>query len=263
MKNIHRSRLPKKLSALATVVIAGAAIGLVAASSAAAQTVTDTWSSPAGAWTGARDALAGASPAINGGTWADPVNWTNAGLTPHAFAFTADAGSTGGAALGVSDQTKYPFSSAATYFNTAANVSPAFNLVDGTALAGVGTISLTIIGGNNTAFGVSPYVGDGPILSFNGGVSDLAPTSQDAGLSSVVLFGSTYYGYTTYTWDVGALDVTAFSIDWTHTATASFIHTISLSQSVAGAAVPEPAAFAGLSGAAALGGALLRRRRRS
>lgn len=254
------SFLGKKLAALAIIAVA------VALPAQARTVVTDTWSGvPAGqtggAWIAARDQLAAATPtAINGGTWNDAANWTNSGLAPHAIAFVADAGSTGGAALSAAGQTKYPFASAAQYFNTVANVAPAFNVVDASALAGVGTVTLTIIGLNNT-LNAAPSIGVAPVLSHDGGATTLAADAVDSGVSDIVMFGTTKYRFVTYTWDVSSLDVAAFEIDWAAGVTASYIHQISVSQTAA--AVPEPSAFAGLAGAAVLGGALLRRRRRA
>lgn len=247
-----------KPASLALVAVVGAPL------SRAQTVVTDTWSGvPAGqtggAWLATRDALA-AQGVTSGTNWTGTTAWTNAGQTPHAFSFVADAGSTGGAGLGVTGQTKYPFASASTYFNTNSGVSPVFAVEDAGALAVADTISLTIIGLNNS-LNAAPEIGVAPVLSVNGEAAGFAADEAISGVSGVVMFGTTYYRFTTFTWDVASLDVVSFSVGWTGASTANYIHEISLTQTAA--AVPEPSAFAGLAGAAVLAGAVLRRRRRA
>lgn len=135
-----------------------------------------------------------------------------------------------------------------------------FSISDLTPLAGLETVvfqlDIEIASGSFAA----------PVLSYNDGAQNLTPTFAETLYTEVKTGGmgsSTRYVYA-FQWDLASVgDITAFTLAWTVPAAHTITYGAQLQQSdtFTGSAIPEPSAFAALTGLCALGCAAARRRR--
>ncbi len=215
-------------------------IGLIAGNLPAV-TLTDAWSGPGGAWTGASQ-----------------TEWVSDNL------LHPDAASNNGAVLHSSVRptatSSAPLGGLYDGFFYSFFSTPTLTLSTDNVLAGMDTLTLSISLGGQTS------IDDVAItLNYNPGNPALAPDTRATGPSVIASspIGDMELTTYTYTWLVGARGPSeGLSLSWNigvHTA----ISQIELTQSAASSAVPEPATYAAIVGGLVLAGVILARRRKT